>query len=101
MEVLAQYPVARAPADAPPVPAHVPPELVLDTRFANGQVPNDLPEPYSPGDVLRDPAFPRVHYYPWPASGNQHGAWVVTRYEDIRRVYEDNDVFSSEGGQFQ
>ena len=95
-------PVARAPADAPPVPAHVPPELVLDTRFANGQVPNDLPDPYAPGDVLRDPGFPRIHYYPWPASGNQHGAWVVTRYDDIRRMYEDNDLFSSEGvAQFQ
>ena len=95
-------PVARALAEAPPVPAHVPPELVLDTRFANGQVVNDLADPYFPADVLRDPAFPRIHYYPWPTSGNQHGAWVVTRYEDIRRVYEDNELFSSEGvAQFQ
>lgn len=97
-----ERPVVRAPADAPPVPAHVPPELVFDTRFANGQAPNDLADPYAPADVLRDPAFPRIHFYPWPASGNQHGAWVVTRYEDIRRVYEDNDLFSSEGvAQFQ
>lgn len=94
--------VARAPAGAPPAPAHVPPELVLDTRFANGQVENDLLDPYVPADVLRDPAFPRIHYYPWPTSGNQHGAWVVTRYEDIRRVYEDNELFSSQGvAQFQ
>ncbi|MEN9717153.1 MAG: hypothetical protein RIQ99_31 [Pseudomonadota bacterium] len=96
------HPVSRAPAEAPAVPAHVPPELVLDTRFANGQVPNDLPDPYAQTDVLRDPAFPRIHYYPWPISGNQHGAWVVTRYEDIQRVYEDNDLFSTEGvAQFQ
>jgi cytochrome P450 len=95
-------PVARAPADAPPVPAHVPPELVLDTRFANGHVTNDLAEPYSPTDILLDPAMPRIHYYPWSTSGNQSGAWVVTRYEDIRRVYEDNDTFSSQGvAQFQ
>jgi cytochrome P450 len=95
-------PVARAPADAPPVPAHVPPELVLDTRFANGQVTNDLVDPYLPSDVLLDSAFPRIHYYPWPASGNQHGAWVVTRYEDIQRVYEDNELFSTQGvAQFQ
>ncbi|MEY4238993.1 MAG: hypothetical protein RL339_1594 [Pseudomonadota bacterium] len=94
--------ISPAPADAPPVPAHVPPELVLDTRFANGGVPNDLPDPYAGTDVLRDPAFPRIHYYPWPISGNQHGAWVVTRYEDIQRVYEDNDLFSTEGvAQFQ
>lgn len=94
--------ILRAPADAPAVPAHVPPELVLDTRFANGQIANDLADPYAPTDALRDPAFPRIHYYPWPTSGNQHGAWVVTRYEDIRRVYEDNALFSTEGvAQFQ
>jgi cytochrome P450 len=98
----ARWPVAHAPADAPPAPGHVPPELVLDTRFANGEVPNDLAEPYAPADVLRDPAMPRVHYYPWPTSGVRHGAWVVTRYEDIRRVYEDNEYFSTEGvAQFQ
>jgi cytochrome P450 len=94
--------VSRAPADAPPVPAHVPPELVLDTRFANSHVANDLDDPYRPADVLRDPAFPRIHYYPWPTGGNQQGAWVVTRYDDIQRVYEDNDLFSTEGvAQFQ
>lgn len=102
MATLTRCPVARAPADAPPVPAHVPPELVLDTRFGNGVMPNDLAEPYAPADVLRDPAMPRIHYYPWPCSGNQHGAWVVTRYEDIRRVYEDVELFSTEGvAQFQ
>jgi cytochrome P450 len=102
MVSLAPSIVAPAPDDAPAVPAHVPRELVLDTRFANGQVVNDLAEPYSPADVLRDPAFPRIHYYPWPTSGNQQGAWVVTRYDDIRRVYEDNELFSSEGvAQFQ
>ncbi|NBU84939.1 MAG: cytochrome P450 [Sphingomonadaceae bacterium] len=99
---MTDFPVPRAPADAPPAPAHVPPELVLDTRFANGQVTNNLPDPYIATDILLDPAFPRIHYYPWPTSGNQHGAWVVTRYEDIQRVYEDNDIFSSEGvAQFQ
>lgn len=102
MATLTHCPVARAPADAPAVPAHVPPELVLDTRFGNGVVPNDLAEPYRPADVLLDPAMPRIHYYPWPTSGNQHGAWVVTRYEDIRRVYEDVELFSTEGvAQFQ
>ena len=95
-------PVARAGPDAPPAPAHVPPELVLDTRFAHGIIPNDLADPYRPGDIVREESFPRIHYYPWPISGNRHGAWVVTRYEDIRRVYEDNDLFSSEGvAQFQ
>ncbi len=99
---LSRCPIAHAPADAPPVPAHVPPDRVLDTRFAQGQVPNDLPDPYLPADVMRDPDVPRILYYPWPTSGRQHGAWTVSHYDDIRRVYEDNDIFSTEGAaQFQ
>ncbi|MFN7027789.1 MAG: cytochrome P450 [Sphingopyxis sp.] len=101
-ETMSRCPIARAPADAPAVPAHVPPELVLDTRFAQGQVANDLPDPYLPADVMRWPDVPRILYYPWPTSGRQHGAWTVSHYEDIRRVYEDNDLFSTEGAaQFQ
>ena len=99
---IAGFPIVSAPEGAPPVPSHVPPELVLDTRVAAGIVANDLAEPYAPADAVRDPAFPRIHYYPWPVSGNRHGAWVVTRYVDIRRVYEDSDLFSTEGvAQFQ
>lgn len=101
-ETLSRCPIAHAPADAPPVPAHVPPERVLDTRFAQGQIAYDLPDPYLPSDVLRSPDVPRILYYPWPTSGRQHGAWTVSHYDDIRRVYEDNDVFSTEGAaQFQ
>jgi len=52
--------------------------------------------------VMRDPDVPRILYYPWPTSGRQHGAWTVSHYDDIRRVYEDNDIFSTEGAaQFQ
>lgn len=99
---LSRCPIAHAPADAPPVPAHVPPERVLDTRFAQGQVAYDLPDPYLPADVMRDPDVPRILYYPWPTSGRQHGAWTVSHYDDIRRVYEDNEIFSTEGAaQFQ
>jgi cytochrome P450 len=101
-ETLSRCPVAHAPADAPPVPGHVPPELVLDTRFAQGQVAFDLPDPYQPSEVLLSPDVPRILYYPWPTSGRQHGAWTVSHYDDIRRVYEDNDIFSTEGAaQFQ
>ena len=101
-ETLSRCPIAHAPADAPPVPAHVPPERVLDTRFAQGQVPFDLADPYEPSEVLLSPDVPRILYYPWPTSGRQHGAWTVSHYDDIRRVYEDNDIFSTEGAaQFQ
>ncbi len=99
---LSRCPIAHAPADAPPVPAHVPADRVLDTRFAQGQIAYDLPDPYLPSDVMRDPEVPRILYYPWPTSGRQHGAWTVSHYEDIRRVYEDNEIFSTEGAaQFQ
>ncbi|KQZ62285.1 cytochrome [Sphingopyxis sp. Root1497] len=99
---LSRCPIAHAPADAPPVPAHVPADRVLDTRFAQGQIAYDLPDPYLPADVMRDPDVPRILYYPWPTSGRQHGAWTVSHYDDIRRVYEDNDIFSTEGAaQFQ
>jgi cytochrome P450 len=92
----------RPSRELPAIPAHVPAELVFDTSFADGRVPNDLAEPYEPVDVLRDPAFPRIHYYPFARTGSGQGAWVVTRYEDIRRIYEDIDLFSTEGvAQFQ
>ena len=75
---------------------------MLDTRFAQGQIAYDLPDPYLPADVMRDPDVPRILYYPWPTSGRQHGAWTVSHYDDIRRVYEDNEIFSTEGAaQFQ
>lgn len=99
---LSRCPIARAPADAPPVPEHVPPDRVLDIRFAQGQIAFDLPDPYAPSEVMLSPEVPRILYYPWPSSGRQHGMWTVSHYDDIRRVYEDNDTFSTEGAaQFQ
>lgn len=84
------------------VPAHVPPDRVYDLRFANGFEPNDLFDPYTPCDVLRAPDVPRVLYYPWSIAATGRGGWVVAHYEDIRRVYEDNDTFSTKGAaQFQ
>jgi cytochrome P450 len=95
-------PIPLAPADAPSTPAHVPPHLIRDLRFANGETANDLPDPYTPCDVLRAPGVPRIMYYPWPVAGMGRGGWVVTRHEDIRRVYEDHDLFSTRGvAQFQ
>lgn len=90
-------PVAQAGPDAPPVPSHVPAELVLDSREQAGIIPNDLPDPFVGMSVAFDLNFPRIHYYPWPISGNRHGAWVVTRYEDAERLYTDKDLFSTSG----
>lgn len=88
-------------ADAP-APAHVPRERVIDLRFATGEVPNDLPDPYVEADKLRAPGVPRILFNPLASGGRKSGAWTVSHYEDIRRVYEDNSLFSTEGAaQFQ
>lgn len=89
-------------ASALPVPDHVPAELVADLRFAMGQVPNDLAEPYRPMDMLREPGVPRVLWHPYAMGGTRLGGWAVMHYDDIRRVYEDNEAFSAIGAaQFQ
>lgn len=85
-----------------PAPAHVPPDRIIDLRFAMGQVPNDFPDPYTLCDALRAPGVPRLLWYPYPFTTFTCGAWAVAHYEDIRRVYEDNDNFSAVGvAQFQ
>lgn len=83
-------------------PDHVPRDRVIDFRFAMGAVPNDLPDPYLLTDRLRAPDVPRLLWYPYPFTTFPAGAWAVSHYEDIRRVYEDSEYFSTKGvAQFQ
>lgn len=85
-----------------PAPAHVPQERVVDIRFALGGGRNDLLDPYAPTDALRAPGVPRLLYSPYPFGDKSVGTWTVAHYEDIRRVYEDNEYFSTKGvAQFQ
>lgn len=88
------------------VPAHVPKELVVDASFASGGVPNDLVDPYAPFQWLNGPGVPRLLFN--KPSGNAMGAaaaggsgmagnWIVSHYEDIDRVYTDNEHFSNKG----
>lgn len=85
-----------------PAPPHVPRERVVDARFAMGYVPNDLLDPYLATDALRAPGMPRLLFSPYPFGDKTTGTWTVAHYEDIRRVYEDNDYFSTKGvAQFQ
>ena len=88
------------------VPAHVPKDLVFDISFAMGGVPNDLVDPYEPFGWLtdREKIPPLIYNKPSTsamamAAGGGYGAgnWVVTRYEDIDRVYCDVDHFSNKG----
>jgi cytochrome P450 len=84
-------------------PAHVPPERVVDISWAMGGVPNELVDPYLPFGWLNGEDIPRLLYSSPPNQGlgsimgGSRGNWVVTHYEDIDRVYTDNDHFSNSG----
>ena len=88
----------------PEAPAHVPPELIVNLGWALNGAPNDLVDPYEPCAWLMGPDVPPLLFDP-PAgpsllsaiAGQQAGSWVVTRYEDIERVYSDNEFFSNKG----
>jgi cytochrome P450 len=78
-----------------PAPAHVPRDRVVDLQWAMGRESNDLVEPYSPCAWLLNPEVPRLLFDPLPRLGGTSGAWVVSHYSDIQRVYEEHDTFST------
>jgi cytochrome P450 len=80
-----------------PAPPHVPRDRVVDLSWAQAHVPNDLVDPYEPCAWLLEPHVPRILFDPTPALGRPNGSWAVAHYEDIRRVYEDNHMFSTKG----
>lgn len=79
------------------VPPHVPSHLVRDLRVAQGLVPNRLREPYDHTRRLLEDDVPPLMYSPFPQAQFQQGAWVLTRYEDVLRVYTDAELFSTRG----
>jgi cytochrome P450 len=84
-------------------PAHVPRDRIVDLSWTMGGVPNDLVDPYVPFGWLNGRDIPRLLFTPPPQgglgaiAGGQDGSWVVTHYEDIDRVYTDNEYFSNAG----
>jgi cytochrome P450 len=87
-----------------PAPSHVPKDRVVDlASVTGGTVPNDLVDPYEPFEWLAGPEIPRLLYSVPPkgglgaVSGMGNGHWVVSHYEDIDRVYTDNEHFSNKG----
>ena len=77
-----------------PVPAHVPPELVFDVRHYT--MPNALDEPFSvTSNVFNE--LPPLAFTPHGTPGLYSGAWVVSRYEDIRDVYQNDELYSTKG----
>jgi cytochrome P450 len=90
-------------------PAHVPRDRVVDLSWAMGGVPNNLVDPYLPFEWLNGQEIPRLLYaaparggLASDAEGMSKGNWAVSHYEDIDRVYTDNECFSNAGtGEFQ
>lgn len=84
-------------------PDNVPRDRIVDLGFAMGSEPNDLVDPYAPVGWLAGPEIPRILFNPptmsglGAISGNRSGSWVVSHYEDIERVYSDNEYFSNAG----
>ncbi|WP_297489621.1 cytochrome P450 [Acidocella sp.] len=89
--------------DFPGAPPHVPKDRIVDLNFAMGSQPNDLVDPYEPFEWLAGPEIPRLLYNVPPKSGmgavtnSGTGNWVATHYEDINRIYTDNEYFSNKG----
>ncbi len=96
--------LAEIRVEYPDAPGHVPQDRIVDINYGMGGVPNDLVDPYEPFGWLNGPDIPRLLYNrPAPggmaaiSGGGNNGNWVATHYEDIDRIYCDNDHFSNKG----
>lgn len=75
------------------IPSHVPPDLVRDPSYERS---NDLIDPFSvTANALEE--LPPVFYWPKLRPGISDGFWVVTHYEDIRDVYQNDELYSTRG----
>src|SRR6202035_4464607 len=73
------------------IPDHVPPELVFEPNY---EEPNTRVDPLSVTQNIYQ-ELPPVFYWRRPSPGRYDGAWVVTRYEDIREVYQNEELYST------
>ncbi len=78
----------------PEIPAHVPPELVMEPNYEDA---NTFVDPF----IITEGAYrdlPPIFYSPRPRPGIfRDGVWVVTHYDDIRKVYQTDELYSTEG----
>ncbi|GAB3315249.1 cytochrome P450 [Haliea atlantica] len=70
------------------VPAHVPPELVID--FDLFEVPEGLTDPVEKWHRLAHSGVPRIFWSP-----RNGGHWTFLDYEDIRECYQNYELFSN------
>jgi len=75
-----------------PIPAHVPPNLVHS--IARYQTPSTEADPYLITSDVHE-RLPRVFFTTDWSPLYPKGAWVVTRYEDIRNVYQTDELYST------
>ena len=87
-----------------PAPPNVPKDRLVDLGWAMGYTPNNLIDPYEPCEWLSGPEIPPLLFNPVipgrapsALAGGARGTWIVTHYDDINRVYTDNDYFSNKG----
>lgn len=77
------------------IPDHVPPGLVFD--YEPALEPTNLDDIYAPAWKLFEDC-PPVFFAPSRTAGSQRaGAWVCSRYEDVREVFQNTERYSSEG----
>ncbi len=75
------------------IPTHVPEGLVFDPPF---EVANALTDPFSLNKKTYE-ELPPVFWWPRARPGRFDGTWVVTHYDDIRNVYQKEELYSTEG----
>ncbi len=77
----------------PKIPDHVPASLVRDIDFHKR--PNTLDDPFSLTERMYED-FPPIFWSTEGVPGRYDGCWVVTHYEDIREVYQNDALYSTE-----
>jgi cytochrome P450 len=76
-----------------PLPKHVPPELVFDISKYQAATTNE--DPFVGAKDVQE-VLPPVFYTASRGATLYDGTWVVTHYEDIREVYQNAELYSTE-----
>ena len=93
-ETLTRVPIKVRRSDSwPDIPAHVPPSLVRELDYLD---PNTRVYPFSVTENIYD-ELPPIFFSPQYNPALFKGVWVVTRYADIREVYQNDALYSVEG----
>ncbi len=83
----------RRADSSPDIPPHVPPSLVRELDYLDSNTRID------PFDATKDiyEELPPIFFSPLNNPPLYKGIWVVIRQEDIRQVYQNTELYSSEG----